>query len=153
MKVLGNRFFRAGLGALFTLILLRLIWSNPVSSPNIFWALSFAWPFLVASALAYEQGVSVSQGSPWSALVVITSLIVSLLTMIALGLPMDEVQMDAFLVGFFGFVSVVLCIGWWRMMRPKKPHASEARARPWLYLALGVVTAIAVAVDKFDLIR
>ncbi len=124
-----------------------------MSSPNLFLALSFAWPFLVCSALASEQGVSVSQGSPWGALVVMTSLIVGLLTMIALGFPMGEVQMDAILVGFLGFVSVVLCIGWWRMMRPKKPHASEERARPWLYLALGVVTAIAVAVDKFHLIR
>lgn len=152
MRPFKSILFRTGLVTLVALILLRLLGLDPTRAPAAFWTMSFAWPFLMGMAIVLEKGVSVSRGSPWGALVVITSLMAGLLTLVAMGLPMGQVTFDPILVGLLGIPFVFVCVGWWRLLRPAKPHSVEEGARPWLYIALVIVAAIGVLLDKLELI-
>jgi hypothetical protein len=152
MRTFNKILFRMGLATLLILILLRLLGVGLAQESPVIWGLSFAWPYLVGLALVSERNASLSRASPWSALLLMTTLMVGMLTSAAMGLPMGEVKIDAFLVGSFGFVLAVLCVGWWRLMRPTMPHASEAIARPWLYIVLAIVAAIGVVMDKLGFI-
>jgi len=151
MKIFDSTLFRLSLATLLLLLLLRLLGGNPPQTPETLWMLSFVWPFLMGYALALDRGVSLSTGSPWGALVVITSLMAGMLTVGAMGL-LGQAKIDAFLVGWFGIVLAVLCVGWWRLLRPKKRYSAEAVARPWLYIILGIVAAIGVVLNKMGLI-
>ena len=152
MKLFKNTFFRLGAAALLLLLLLRLLGSTPTQAPVLFWALSVAWPWLMGYAIISERGVSLSQGSPWGALLVMTALMVGALTIVALDLPMVTVKLDAVLVGLLSVVLIVLCIGWWRLLRPKRPHAAEQVARPGLYIVLAIIAAIGIFMDKLGAI-
>lgn len=151
MNILRSTLFRLSLATFLLLVFLRLLGGNPPQMPEALFALSFAWPFLMGYALALDRGVSLSTGSPWSALVVMSSLMAGMLTMGVLGL-LGEAKIDAILVGLVGIVFAVLCVGWWRLLRPKKPYSAEAVARPWLFIILGIVAAIGVLLNKMGLI-
>lgn len=151
MRIFGSTLFRLSLATLLLLLLLRLLGGNPPQMPEALWVLGFAWPFLMGYALALDRGVSLSTGSPWGALVVMSSLMAGMFTMGVLGL-LGEVKIDATLVGLVGIVLAVLCVGWWRLLRPKKPYRAEAVARPWLFIILGIVAAIGVLLNKMGLI-
>ena len=147
-----NTFFSLGAAVLLLLLLLRWIGGTPTQAPVLFWAMSVAWPWLMGYALISGRGVSLSRGSPWGALLVMTTLVVGVLTIVALDPPMGTVEVDAVLVGFASVVLIVLCIGWWRLLRPVRPHAAEEVARPWLYIALAIIAAIGIFMDKLGVI-
>jgi hypothetical protein len=143
--------FKLGMGTLAALLILRVFLGRSAVTGDLFWLMSFGWPFLVCSAIASGKGASMSQASPWSALVIITTLMAGFLTMVVMGLPLEGMQIDPFLIGFFALVLAVVCVGWWRLLRPAKAQPSQDVARRWLWVVFGLVTATCILIDKLGL--
>src|SRR5579859_2529412 len=121
MTVTARMLMVAGGLLLAALIMLRVFSPDHLVGHGIGAALAIAWPFACGVGIMWEKNVSIGGwGSPWRALLVITSLFIGVTTDFALGIgvlysPKSEVPLPLTL--FIALIAMVCAVGWWRLLR------------------------------------